>query len=87
MKCISHDNVPAILRGAAKSDLPHPAAITELTQPTLILAWPDDPGHPLSTTETLATLLPQATVEVARDLRDLMNWPRLVADFCSGLDV
>ena len=77
--------LPAILRGAAASDLPEPAAVTRLRQPTLLLAWEGDDGHPLSTAERLAELLPNATLAIARQLADLGAWPRLVADFCAEL--
>jgi 3-oxoadipate enol-lactonase len=74
-----------ILRGAAASDLPDPAALAGLRQPTLVLAWEGDPGHPLSTAERLAAELPHATLCVARKLADLGAWPRRVAEFCAGL--
>jgi pimeloyl-ACP methyl ester carboxylesterase len=77
--------LPAILRGAADSDLPDPEAIARLRHPALLLAWEGDPGHPTSTAERLAELLPDATLSVARRLVDLAAWPGLVADFCAGL--
>jgi pimeloyl-ACP methyl ester carboxylesterase len=77
--------LPAILRGAAASDLPDPKAVAALRQPALLLAWEGDDGHPLSTAERLAELLPNANLAVARRLADLGAWPRLVADFCAGL--
>jgi pimeloyl-ACP methyl ester carboxylesterase len=75
--------LPAILRGAADSDLPAPDVVARLRQPALILAWEGDDGHPLSTAERLAELLPHAALHVARRLADLGAWPQLVADFCS----
>lgn len=85
MAAIDAANVPAILRGAARSDLPDPAAIRELSQPVLLMAWEGDPGHPLSTTQRLAELLPHATVVVALGLDDLMSWPDHVAGFCANV--
>lgn len=85
MDFIDLANVPAILRGAARSDLPDPLAIRDLSQPILLLAWDGDPGHPLSTTQRLAELLPQATMVVARELGDVVSWPDLVADFCADV--
>jgi 3-oxoadipate enol-lactonase len=40
--------LPAVLRGAAESDLPAPDAVRAVTAPTLQLAWDTDPGHPVS---------------------------------------
>jgi 3-oxoadipate enol-lactonase len=73
--------VPSILRGAAASDLPEPAAVAKLVQPVLILAWRGDEGHPLSSAEALARLLPQSELLVADRLADLAAWPRRVARF------
>jgi pimeloyl-ACP methyl ester carboxylesterase len=75
--------IAAILRGAAASDLPEPDAVAQLRQPALLLAWEGDDGHPLSTAERLAELLPDATLSVARRLPDLGAWPQLVAEFCA----
>ena len=75
--------LPAILRGAAASDFPDPDAVARLRQPTLLLAWEGDDGHPLSSAERLAELLPDATLSVARRLPDLGAWPALVAGFCA----
>jgi pimeloyl-ACP methyl ester carboxylesterase len=77
--------LPAILRGAAASDLPDPKAVAALRQPALLLAWEGDDGHPISSAERLAELLPHAKLSVARRLADLGAWPRLVADFCADL--
>ena len=77
--------VPSILRGAAASDLPAPAAIAKLSQPTLILAWRGDDGHPLSSAEALRGLLPHAELLVAERLADLAAWPKRVARFLAEL--
>lgn len=73
--------LPAILRGAAASDLPPPHQVAQLPQPTLILAWDTDAAHPLSTAERLAELLPRADLHVARTMRQIQEWPRLVSVF------
>jgi len=74
-------SLPASLRGAAASDLPPVESVRALRLPALILAWDTDPGHPLSTAEQLAELLPAADLHVARRLRDVTTWTRLVDDF------
>ena len=78
---VSPDLLPAVLRGAAASDLPSPAELSQLQQPALILAWDTDPAHPLATAEALAEILPRADLHVARTLRQIRDWPRLVSGF------
>lgn len=71
---VTEQLLPALLRGAAASDLPPPDQLRRLHVPALILAWPDDPGHPLSTAERLAELLPNARLVVATQFRDVASW-------------
>ena len=70
--------LPSILRGAGLSDLPSAKDISRIGVPTTILAWVDDPGHPLSTAERLAALLPHATLTVARTPQDVEAWPEVL---------
>ena len=70
--------LPSILRGAGLSDLPAPDEVARIDVPTKILAWVNDPGHPLSTAERLATLLPHATLSVARTPGDVEAWPEVL---------
>jgi len=77
--------VPAILRGAAASDLPTRDEGRTLVVPTLVLAWADDPGHPVEMAESLADLLVLSELHVASDLAGIRAWPELVADFLAGL--
>jgi pimeloyl-ACP methyl ester carboxylesterase len=53
-----------VLRGAAASDLPPLAALARLRVPTLVLPAPDDPGHPLSTAESIVGTLPGTKLEM-----------------------
>ncbi|CAN5857662.1 alpha/beta hydrolase [soil metagenome] len=76
--------LPSVLRGAAASDLPAPDRLRALAQPTLILAWDTDPGHPLSTARALAELLPNAELQVATELAHLTGWAPAVAGFLAG---
>jgi len=78
---LDRDVVPHILRGAASSDLPPKERLAELTMPTLILAWEGDTGHPMSTADELARLLPNADLHVASDPAGVKRWPSLVTDF------
>lgn len=70
--------LPSLLRGAGLSDLPAPEDIARSAVPTTILAWVDDPGHPLSTAEHLAVLLPHAALTVARTPGDVEAWPEVL---------
>jgi 3-oxoadipate enol-lactonase len=73
--------LPAVLRGAASSDLPDPERLAGLALPTLILAWSGDPDHPLSTARQLAEIIPGSRLEVADDLAGIERWPDLVRKF------
>jgi 3-oxoadipate enol-lactonase len=73
--------LPAVLRGAAASDLPAPESVRAVNAPALLLAWDSDPGHPLTTAERLLELLPGADLHVARRLRDVAAWTGLVDAF------
>ena len=75
---IPDELLPSVFRGAALSDLPAPDAVQRIDVPTTILAWIEDPGHPLSTAEALRALLPQATLEIARTPDDLDTWPQVL---------
>ena len=78
-------SVKAALRGAALSDLPDFGALQELEVPILILAWPHDPSHPLSTATALAEL-PHASLEIARDAQDFQAWPLRLKAFVEKLE-
>jgi len=73
--------LPALMRGAAASDLPSADAITTLTHPTLILAWETDPIHPVSTAEFLLKTLPDARLHVSATAADVRTWGDRVAAF------
>jgi pimeloyl-ACP methyl ester carboxylesterase len=74
---------PAILRGAAASDLPAGEELAALRVPALVLAWDTDPGHPLSTANALARTLPDATLHVSADVGDINRWGEYAARFLS----
>lgn len=81
---VAADLLPSVFRGAAASDLPQLESIARITQPTLILAWPGDPGHPLSTAEQLASTIPGARIHVSETLEDIAGWGARAADFLSA---
>ncbi len=71
---VSEQLLPAVLRGAASSDLPPEEAVRRVTAPALLLPWVSDDGHPLSTSERLLELLPNVQIHVAYHLRDVGTW-------------
>ncbi|WP_129841647.1 alpha/beta fold hydrolase [Streptomyces sp. RFCAC02] len=74
----------ALLRGAARSNLPAHEALAALPQPTLILAWADDPGHPVSTAEELAEVMPGARLHISTDAAGVRTWGERIAAFLGG---
>ena len=78
------DLLPTVFRGAALTDMPEPDALRGLDVPTLVLAWVDDPAHPVSTSERLADLLPDCRLEVAHAHPDVRAWPGMVASLVHG---
>jgi 3-oxoadipate enol-lactonase len=81
---VDEELLPALLRGAAASDLPPPGELAAIDAPTLVLAWSGDPTHPLSTARKLADTLPHARLVVARTPYGVMAWPGLFADHVTG---
>ncbi len=59
----------------------HASSCRGIAVPTLVLAWDTDPGHPLSTAEDLVELIPQAELEVAGQLADVVSWTDRVEEF------
>jgi len=83
---ISDALLPAALRGAGASDLPAPEQVRAIEVPTLLLAWAGDVGHPLATAEKLQELLPNAELNVAGELMDLLTWTDQVEAFLERVD-
>ena len=77
--------LPYVFRGAGVSDLPPPEELRELELPTLVLCWTGDDGHPVSTGERLAELLPNAALVVASSPEEVMTWPSEVGKFLASL--
>ncbi len=81
---VADDLLPALFRGAALSDLPTPDDVARIDVPTTILAWIDDPGHPLSTAEALVALLPNSALTVAHTPDDVEKWPAILSADVAG---
>lgn len=76
--------LPSVLRGAAMSDMAPSQDLATIDVATLILAWGDDPSHPVSSAERLAGILPDSRLVVARSPYGVMTWPGLFADHVTG---
>jgi 3-oxoadipate enol-lactonase len=81
---VADDLLPTLLRGAAQADLPPREVVASVGLTTLVLAWTDDPTHPLSTARELCDLLPRSRLVVAATPDDLETWPDLLAAHVSG---
>ncbi|HSI48689.1 MAG TPA: alpha/beta fold hydrolase [Ideonella sp.] len=84
LAAVALQTLPLVLAGAAASDLPAPAALRGIRQPTLVLGWDTDPAHPVSTSATLAGLLPGAELRVARDIAEIATWGEQAAAYLGG---
>jgi pimeloyl-ACP methyl ester carboxylesterase len=74
------------MRGATRAQLPTRQQIGSITCPALILAWTSDPGHPVSTADELARLLPHAIVHVDSTADAVARWTSHVAAFLTEID-
>lgn len=72
---------PSVLRGSAETDFPEPDLIADIGHPVLLCPWTDDPAHPVSTSEQLASLLPNSTMQVIRTPDDLRALGGRLASF------
>ena len=79
------DVLATILRGAAASDLPSPEAVATISCPTLVLAWEDDPGHPMSTAAALHSRIGGSQLAVATSYEEAAAWPALVSSFVASV--
>src|SRR5581483_5693422 len=82
---VSERLLPSVLRGAGMSDLPTPDQVRAITVPVLLLPWLTDPGHPVSTSERLAEMLPNAEMHVAEKLDDVGTWTDRVEQFLAKI--
>ena len=73
--------LPKLYRGASMTDLPDPEQFKDLDLPVLILAWIEDPSHPMWSAEALLDALPNATMEVAETPADVESWPARMESF------
>ena len=75
---VREELLPSLLRGAALSDLPAPEEVARIGVPTTVLAWTEDPAHPLRTAERIASLVAGSELVVAATPAQAGQWPRLL---------
>jgi len=81
LRSFSPQALTQVLRGAKLCNLPDRTQLKAITMPTLILAWTDDPGHPVSSAEEIAGLLPNVQLSVARSADDVAGWTQQIRYF------
>ena len=76
-----------MFKGAALSDLPPISSLGEALRdkPTLILAWADDPTHPLSTALALQEALPLSEIRIASNYEEICSWDQDINHFLAQL--
>jgi len=77
------EQLAVILRGAKLCDFPSYEALKQLTVPTLIFCWIDDPTHPIETAAILSNLIPNCQLIYARNMTDVARWSKLIQDYLS----
>lgn len=71
-----------IFKGAGLADLPPREELKAITDiPCTILAWVDDPTHPVSSAEELHRLLPKSELFIAQGYDDFKTIPGRMRDF------
>jgi 3-oxoadipate enol-lactonase len=75
---VTEQLLPALFEGAALTDLPAPELLGRIEVPTLVLAWTDDPVHPVSTAADITSLVAGARMELASTPADVATWPGLL---------
>jgi pimeloyl-ACP methyl ester carboxylesterase len=78
---MNESSLVPILRGAKLCVFPERNLLKSLAMPTLILAWTDDPIHPVSTAEELHHLLPNSRLVVSRTMQELRGLTGLIGDY------
>ncbi|MGB0101200.1 MAG: alpha/beta fold hydrolase [Nocardioides sp.] len=70
--------LPTLLEGAAMTDFPSREAVAGIAVPTLVLAWVEDPAHPVSTAAGITALVPGSRMVIAETPADVSTWPGLL---------
>lgn len=81
LRAADPSRLATIFRGAATANLPPRDQVARIAVPTRILAWSGDAGHPVSSAEALADLIPGSELTVASTSDDLRSWTDTTIDF------
>jgi pimeloyl-ACP methyl ester carboxylesterase len=71
----------ALFRGAQLADFPSASAFADVHIPTLILAWTDDPAHPIGIAERIQHYIADADLKVARNADEVTTWTQEIRTF------
>ncbi len=74
-----------VLRGARLANLPPAVELEAIHAPTLILAWTDDPAHPISSAEEIACRLPNSQLHIAHNAAEVATWTEEIRKFVADL--
>jgi hypothetical protein len=88
LRAASWTALTRVIEGAAASDMPGRDALAGLHVRTMIRPWPGDSGHPLSTAEALAAVLPEADMSLLGGFDDEAGIRGALAELrqvCAGL--
>ncbi len=75
----------AVLRGAQRSNWPSPVELEAIHTPALILAWTDDPSHPVAVAEEISRRLPNAHLRIAHNAAEVATWTEEIRRFVTAL--
>jgi pimeloyl-ACP methyl ester carboxylesterase len=85
LKTLNPKTLTLVLRGAQLSNLPPAVELEAIHTPALILAWTDDPGHPISSAEEVARRLPNSRLLIAHNAAEVSTWTEEIRTFVTGL--
>lgn len=73
----------SIYHGGAISDFPEREELKQVKVPTLIVADPNDPGHPIEVAREMNELIPNSELFLIRNMDDYTTLQKTVSDFLS----
>jgi len=85
LKALNPKAMAMVLRGAQLTNLPPSVELEAIHTPALILAWTDDPGHPISTAEEINRRLPNSRLVIAHNAAEAATWTTEIRTFVTGL--
>ncbi len=73
------------LRGAQLTNLPPPQQLEVIHTPALILAWTDDPSHPVSSAQEVHRRLRNSELLIAHNAVEVDTWTQEIRQFVTSL--